>query len=99
VRLKRFKPIKLECEDPRNREDLRRFFKHIVQGLGLGEDEAEKAAGTLAEKAAGRFIYARFVEEHLRKQKSALKIAEIDDLPTGLLASTGCTCSISSGCS
>ena len=83
-KLKRFKPTKLECDDPRNKEDLQQFFQHMILSLGLPEEEAERGAATLAKKAAGRFIYARFVEEQLRGHTSSLKLAEIDDLPTGL---------------
>jgi hypothetical protein len=56
----------------------------MILSLGLPEEEAERGAATLAKKAAGRFIYARFVEEQLRGHTSSLKLAEIDDLPTGL---------------
>jgi hypothetical protein len=56
----------------------------MILSLGLPEEEAERGAATLAKKAAGRFIYARFVEEQLRGHTSSLKLAKIGDLPTGL---------------
>eukprot|EP00935_MAST-01C_sp_MAST-1C-sp1_P001661 g1661.t1 len=78
-KLAKFKPVELQCDDPRNLDDLNSYLRQELEASSLPATELEGATKKLAAKTGGRFIYARFVVDMIRRG-----LADIGSLPDGL---------------